>query len=164
MPTAFRQKWECANDKSRSGRRDIQGYRFIPLLFTGSRAAWLGIPFALLALFIFSPKKKQIALFTVCMIVVGPTLIPKAAKERLLFTFMQQKQVRAKQLQIGSVRLDTSSTARLQSYMVAIDGWMQKPILGWGITGFVFVDSQFVRTLVETGLIGLLAFLWLLWS
>ncbi len=139
-------------------------FLFIPLLFTGSRSSWLGIPAALLALFIFSPKKKQIALFTLCMIVVGPTLLPKAAKERLLFTFMQQKQVRAKQLQIGSIRLDTSSTARLESYKVAIDGWMQKPILGWGITGFVFVDSQFVRTLVETGIIGLLAFLWLTWS
>ncbi len=137
---------------------------FIPLLFTGSRASWLGIPAVLLALFLFSPKKKQIALFTICIIVVGPTLLPKAVKERLLFTFMQQKQVRAKQLQIGSIRLDTSSTARLQSYNIAVDGWMKKPILGWGITGFVFVDSQIVRTLVETGIIGLLAFLWLTWS
>ncbi len=136
----------------------------IPLLFTGSRASWLGIPAALLALFIFSPKKKQIALFTVCLIVVGPVFLPKSAKERLLFTFMQEKQVRAKQLQIGSVRLDTSSTARLNSYKVAVDGWMQKPILGWGVTGFVFVDSQVVRTLVETGLVGLLAFLWLIWA
>ncbi len=139
-------------------------FLLIPLLFTGSRASWLGIFPAIAALFIFSPRKKQIAAFTVCLIAIGPILLPKSAKERLLFTFMQQKQTRAKQIQIGSFRLDTSATARLESYKVAIDGWKQKPILGWGITGFVFVDSQFVRTLVETGVVGLIAFLWLLWA
>lgn len=137
---------------------------FIPLLFTGSRASWLGIPASLLALFIFSPKKKQIALFSFFVLLAGPILIPKTAKERLLFTFTQGKQTRAKQLQIGSLRLDTSSTARLESYRIALNGWMQKPILGWGITGFIFIDSQFIRTLVETGLVGFIAFLWLVWT
>ena len=31
------------------------------------------------------------------------------------------------------------------------------------MTGFAFMDAQFVRVLAETGLVGLAAFLWLLW-
>jgi O-antigen ligase len=40
---------------------------------------------------------------------------------------------------------------------------MQRPLLGYGVTGFAFMDAQYVRVLVEAGLIGLAAFLWLLW-
>src|SRR5207302_10579666 len=35
---------------------------------------------------------------------------------------------------------------------------------GYGVTGFAFMDAQYARTLVETGIIGLGAFLWLAWS
>jgi len=35
--------------------------------------------------------------------------------------------------------------------------------LGRGITGIGFIDGQYIRTLPELGIIGLLSFLWLLW-
>jgi O-antigen ligase len=38
---------------------------------------------------------------------------------------------------------------------------MQRPILGWGVTGFGFMDAQYARVLVETGIVGLAVFLWL---
>jgi hypothetical protein len=36
-------------------------------------------------------------------------------------------------------------------------------LLGYGVTGFAFMDAQYVRVLVEGGLAGFGAFLWLLW-
>jgi O-antigen ligase len=40
-------------------------------------------------------------------------------------------------------------------------GWMRRPILGYGVTGFHFLDTQYFRSLVETGIVGFGAFLWL---
>lgn len=141
-------------------------FLLIPVLFTGSRSSWLGIPVAMLAFFVFSTKKRQIATLTIALAVLGPAMLPGTVKDRLLFTFQQEKQTRSqvKQIEVGAVRLDTSTSARLQSYQVAITGWKEKPLLGWGVTGYVFIDSQFIRTLVETGLLGFGAFLWLVWG
>ncbi|MEK6709276.1 MAG: O-antigen ligase family protein [Nitrospinota bacterium] len=137
---------------------------FVPLLFTGSRASWLALPVCVLMFCILGHKKKQIATFALFAVFGTVLLLPATVKERLLFTFKQEKQLKAKQIEVGAVRLDSSTSARLESYGQAIDGWMQKPILGWGVTGFIFVDSQPVRTLVETGLVGMVAFLWLVWG
>lgn len=136
----------------------------LPLLFTGSRSTWLGVPAVMLAFFLFSHKKKEILILVLGLSFAAPALLPESVKERLLFTFKQRKQIKVKQLEVGGLRLDTSTTARLDSWKVAIDGWKQKPILGWGITGMVFIDAQYVRTLAETGLIGLAVFVWLMWS
>src|SRR3989442_1438547 len=40
----------------------------------------------------------------------------------------------------------------------------QRPIFGWGVTGFGFMDAQYARVLAETGLVGLATFLWLMWA
>jgi len=152
------------------GLRPILGWSaylfmlFVPLLFTGSRASWLGIPASLAAFFILSHRKKEIAIATLLLAVSGAFILPQSVKERILFTFQQREQFQAKQVQIGGLRLDTSTSARLESYQVSLDGFRQKPILGWGVTGFVFIDSQYVRTLAETGLVGMVAFLWLTWG
>ena len=38
------------------------------------------------------------------------------------------------------------------------------PILGYGITGYWFIDAQFFRTLIELGILGLCIFLYLLYQ
>lgn len=38
----------------------------------------------------------------------------------------------------------------------------KKPILGFGVTGVGFLDGQYVLVLLETGIVGLVAFVWLL--
>src|SRR5438067_1421065 len=54
--------------------------------------------------------------------------------------------------------------ARLMSFKAAFEGFAQRPVFGWGVTGFGFMDAQFARVLAETGLVGLVAFVWLLWA
>ncbi|MCK7503742.1 MAG: hypothetical protein MZV70_06235 [Desulfobacterales bacterium] len=62
------------------------------------------------------------------------------------------------------MRLDTSTSARLQSWQDALRDFPKHPFLGHGVTGYAFVDAQFPRVLTETGLLGLAAFIYLLVS
>src|SRR6266852_4516642 len=64
----------------------------------------------------------------------------------------------------GAVGLDPSTSARLISVQQAFEGWTHRPIFGYGVTGFAFMDQQFARMLVETGIVGLATFLALVWA
>ena len=92
----------------------------------------------------------------------SPLFLPKAVKNRIMYTFTQPEA--RGQIQIGEFRLDTSTSARLTSWREALSDWPKHPLLGYGVTGYQFVDAQFPRVLVETGILGLVAFLYLLYS
>ena len=79
-----------------------------------------------------------------------------------MYTFTQPEA--RGQVQIGALRLDTSTSARLISWREALSDWPKHPLLGYGVTGYQFVDAQFPRVLLETGILGLVAFLYLLYS
>jgi O-antigen ligase len=79
-----------------------------------------------------------------------------------MYTFNQPE---AKgQIQIGDIRLDTSTSARLASWKEALQDWPKHPLFGYGVTGYGFIDAQYPRVLVETGLLGFIAFIYLLFS
>jgi len=65
---------------------------------------------------------------------------------------------------VGKLRLDTSTSARLRSWRGGLQGWRKHLILGHGVTGYGFMDAQYPRILVETGIIGMLAFTWLIYT
>ena len=67
-------------------------------------------------------------------------------------------------MEIGGVKLDTSTSARLNSWRDGVKDWVKRPIFGYGVTGYKFMDAQFPRVLVETGILGLWAFIYLLYS
>ena len=68
------------------------------------------------------------------------------------------------QIEIASIRLDTSTSARINDWKKALSTWWKHPILGYGITGYGFIDAQYPRLLVETGIVGLFAFIWLIYA
>jgi O-antigen ligase len=39
---------------------------------------------------------------------------------------------------------------------------VRHPILGFGVTGYGFVDAQYPRVLVETGIVGMISFIFLI--
>jgi O-antigen ligase len=45
-----------------------------------------------------------------------------------------------------------------------MEDWPKKPVFGYGVTGYEFLDSQYPRVLIETGILGLITFLYLLYS
>jgi hypothetical protein len=131
-----------------------------PFLYTLSRASYIAIIFSFLTFILFS--KRKIVLITVMVtIALSVVLIrPEAVFFRVQYTFLFEDESLAK---IGNVYLDYSSSARIFSWLDSFKTWQKHPILGRGITGIGFIDGQYIRTLPELGIIGLLSFLWLLW-
>ncbi len=133
---------------------------FIPLLFTFSRASYLALIPLAGGLLAFSQRRLLIASGLALSLALAPFLLPKAVTDRVLYTFTQP--IHPGQSEIGGLRLDTSTSARIRSFkQVVFDDWPKHPVFGYGVTGYKFLDSQYLRVLVETGLVGLLAFLWL---
>jgi O-antigen ligase len=118
----------------------------ISLFYTQSRASYLAIVPAYLTLSLFSKRR----LYLLAGLVV------------VLATFTQP--VQTGQIQVGKLRLDTSASARIISYKEALSDWQKRPILGYGVTGYTFMDAQYPRILAETGIVGLLAFAWLVYA
>lgn len=132
----------------------------LPLLFTLSRASYLALIPLASALFIYSDRKRFLASLFVFGLILAPFLTPKVVVDRILFTFTQP--FYPTQIQVGGIRFDTSTSDRLRAWYEAVfEDWPKHPLFGYGVTGYHFLDAQYPRVLVETGVIGLMAFLWL---
>ena len=134
----------------------------LSLLYTQSRASYIAVIPVYLTLSILSHRRFYLLSALIVSLALSPVILPRIAKERFTQTFTQEKA--PGQIEIGRLRLDTSASARIVSYKDALSGWRKQPILGYGITGYRFMDAQYPRILVETGIIGMLAFLWLMHS
>ena len=133
---------------------------FTPLLFTLSRASYVALIPLAAGLLVFSQRKLLIASILALSLALAPFLLPKAVVDRIHFTTTQP--FHPGQTEIGEVRLDTSTSLRHRSWQeVVFVSWPKHPVFGYGVTGHRFLDAQYPRVLVETGLVGLLAFLWL---
>lgn len=137
----------------------------LPFVYTLSRASFLGVPFALAGLWLLSTRRRLMGGILLLVIVGSPVALvalPKPVVDRIRYTF--EPEVGQPTVRLGRVAFDPSTSARFISAQQALEGWAKRPILGYGVTGFGFMDAQYFRTLVETGVIGLAAFLWLVWS
>lgn len=133
----------------------------IPLLATLSRSSWVAIGPMLLTLIYFSKRKMVIVVPVVIILLIAPLIMPKAVKDRALFTVTQRKHMG--QIEIAGIRLDTSASARISSWKnVLTKDFIKHPVLGYGVTGYRFLDAQYPKILIETGILGLIAFLSLL--
>jgi hypothetical protein len=137
----------------------------VPFVFTLSRASYLGVVPVLLTLTVLARRRFVMGTILAAVLLVSPillpTLLPPPVKQRIAATFQPERNQET--VRVGRVGFDPSTSERLVAMRAAIDGWLKRPILGYGVTGFRFMDAQYARTLVETGAIGLVAFLALLW-
>jgi O-antigen ligase len=131
------------------------------LAATQSRSSWLALGPMLLALIWFSKRKMVVIASLLFLVIVSSFLLPSAVKERALFTVTQKAE--GGQIKVGGVRIDTSTSARLTSWQnVLTKDFLQQPLIGFGVTGYSFLDAQYPRVLAETGLLGLFFFFALL--
>src|ERR671918_290926 len=146
----------------------LVGLMGLPFAFTLSRASYLGVVPALLVLAWFTRQRRFMVGLVLMLAVCSPLLaltMPSAVTKRILYTFEPEKGQAT--VRVGRVGLDPSTSARLFSFKSAIEGWASHPrtlVFGHGVTGFGFMDAQYARVLVETGVIGFTAFAWLLWT
>jgi O-antigen ligase len=131
-----------------------------PFLFTQSRTSYLAFVPTCLALGSLMQRRIIILGFLLIALLMSPILLPSLVKDRILFTFKQQEY--SGQIVIGNLRLDTSTSARILSLKRILENFPKHPVLGYGVTGYEFTDSQLPRILIETGIVGLIAFLYLL--
>lgn len=137
----------------------------VPFAFTLSRASYLGVVPAFLTLTALTTRRRALVPILLLVLVCSPFLLlvaPASMVNRVTYTF--QPEAGQATVRLGKVGLDPSTSARILSLQQALRGWVERPILGWGVTGFGFMDAQYARVLVETGIVGFLIFIWLLWA
>ncbi|MDQ6988897.1 MAG: O-antigen ligase family protein [Mariprofundaceae bacterium] len=133
----------------------------IPFVFTESRSSYLSLFAALICFLIYAQRKALLVFLCLGGIILAPVILPKNVIDRVMFTFNQSEQ--SGQLQVGNLNIDTSTTERLRSWDNVINrDFPKNPILGVGITGGAFLDAQYPRVLLETGIVGLIFFIWFL--
>ena len=133
-----------------------------PFLFTQSRSSYLGLIPVCFVIGFLTKKRAIVFGLMAFAILLSPLLLPSQVKDRILYTFTQSEE--SGQISVGGVRLDTSTSARLASLEEILADWPKHPLLGYGITGYKFTDTQYPRVLIETGFLGLLTFFYLLYS
>lgn len=135
----------------------------VPFIYTLSRASYLGIVVAALVIILLS-SRKVVAAFSVGIFFLSLVLLaPPAMVERVEFTVGGQRAYSG-QVSVGGVRLDTSTSARIHTTGRILEDFQRQPVLGYGVTGYGFVDGMYQRVLIEMGLLGLASFLWLLYT
>jgi len=139
----------------------LVGIILVTLGLTFSRSSYLALIPLFFSLLFFSKRRTGVLIGGLLLAGGFVFTAPKAVWDRIESTYSAP----GGEVVVGRLRLDSSTTSRLKDYKVALtSGFPQYPILGWGITGYSFMDAQYPRTLVETGAFGFAMFLWLLIS
>src|SRR5438445_6361871 len=135
----------------------------IGLMATLSRASFLAAGVLILSVIGFMAPRRPILMTMVLIAILStPLWAPHAVKERVLYTFTQEET--EGQIRMGALRFDTSTSDRLRSWHQSFALWKKFPVWGTGVTGGLFMDAMYPRILMETGLLGLVAFFVLIWS
>lgn len=157
---------ESARFKIRLWSTGLLALMGVPLLFTLSRASYLAVVPTIIVLAVLSSRRRLmlmcLGLAVLAAPFVLPAVLPKPVVKRVLYTFEPERGQAT--VRVGKVAFDPSTSERLIAFEQAFQGWLHRPILGFGVTGFRFMDAQYARTLVETGIIGFAAFIALLWA
>jgi O-antigen ligase/polysaccharide polymerase Wzy-like membrane protein len=140
----------------------LVGLMALPFAFTLSRASYLGVVPAILTLTWLTRQRRFMVGLVMLLVVTSPVLalvLPTPVTQRILYTFEPEKGQATVRIHAVGVAFDPSTSARFISFQNALEGWTRRPVFGWGVTGFGFMDAQYARVLVETGVVGLAAFL-----
>jgi len=144
----------------------LVGLMFLPFIHTLSRASYLGVLPMLGTLALFSRRRRVVMGALAFGLLASPllfsSLMPVSVQNRIAETFKTQRDQPT--VRVGTVGFDPSTSERLNSMRDAVNGWIRRPVFGYGVTGFRFMDTQYFRTLVETGLVGFAALLWLMFG
>lgn len=141
----------------------LMGVGGIALQATLSRASFLAAGVVILGVLGFVWRRNPLYLaFVLMALLTAPWWTPHSVTERIMYTFTQPQE--EGQIRLGSFRVDTSTSDRLRSWHQSMEFFQRSPLWGMGVTGGPFMDAMYPRVLVETGLLGMSAFLALLWA
>jgi hypothetical protein len=134
-----------------------------PFLFTLSRSSYMAMLPMYLTFFFIEKSKRVILLGGILLAVICALLfMPEKVTARIKYTFEPLPQSEVKPVVIGGVELESSASARIRSWQEVLKEWKKQSFFGYGVTGKGFLDGQYMKTLIELGTIGFLAFVFLL--
>jgi len=143
----------------------ITALTIVPFLNTLSRSSYVSIVPMYLVLFAFSKKNRLVlAAVVFILVILIAFFLPKRVRYRIQYTFIPEVTYDAPIQKVLGVEVGPSASARIYSWKISYEKWKKSPYFGYGVTALGFLDSQYIRTFVELGAAGLLAFLFLLIS
>jgi O-antigen ligase len=147
------------------------GLFIIPIIYTFSRSSWLAL-IPMFGVFLFFVKMKtKFLLASLCffLIVLAPVILPKRAIERFSGSVSSKEEiskgyssrVQKQFATVGGVAIDRSASSRIFSFAKILDDFKNHPIFGYGVGGYGFIDGLYFKILIDTGILGLAALLFL---
>ncbi len=137
---------------------------FVALQATLSRSSFLAAAVVLTVFTGYVSRRRPLLLtFIILGLMAAPIWAPKSVRDRVMYTFTQPA-IEGEQFRIGVVKVDTSTTDRLRSWGQAVEAWKSSPLWGLGVTGGPFMDAMYPKLLADVGLLGIVAFGFLMWS
>jgi len=131
------------------------------LAFSLSRSSWVALVVGYLALIFISQKGKGILIITgILSVVFFSVIVPKAVQDRIDYTFQSQthRKVLGKEFAI-----DESTAERVDTWEKGLAKLSKRPFLGYGVGGGgAVVDNQYSRLLIESGILGAGAFIFMI--
>ncbi|MDD5675916.1 MAG: hypothetical protein PHC61_17225 [Chitinivibrionales bacterium] len=152
---------ESAKEKALLGV--LLAFVFIVILFSISRSSWMSSFVVMFVLYLKSRKHGFFFAILILILLTLPFFLPEVVRLRLFETFFSHGQA-GSQIVIGGMRVDPSASARIFTYQFVLQRILVHPFLGFGMTGFIFLDGQYFRNLIELGIIGSTAFFWLMFK
>ncbi len=136
---------------------------FWPFLHTLSRASYLAMVAGLIALALKS-RWYSVIIVTALILVFSSLFMPEEVQDRVNYTFQrgsgQDITIRGRET---GLQVDSSTYERIYVWEKVRFNLRVWPWFGGGVAWGNVLDSQYARVAIETGLIGLAAFLFLQW-
>ena len=136
---------------------------FVPFVMTLSRASYLALVVGFIALGMLSRRFSILALVAVVLF-VSPWVMPEEVRKRVNYTFQESggESVSIAGNETG-LQIDTSTYERIYVWQKVKFNLTVWPWFGGGVSWETVLDSQYARVLIETGVVGFTAFLFLLY-
>ena len=138
----------------------LLGCLLLGLFPTLSRASYVAAAVLPIGIILSQWRRPWVVAAAVGAILFVGLVAPTSVKERLLFTIEQSKH--PGQVVVGSYRIDTSTSDRIQAWRRSIEEWRKRPVLGHGVASTWWADAQYVKVLVESGLLGIASFIFIM--
>ena len=142
-------------------------FMFPAFLLTFSRASYIGFSAMVPALFFLSKKRRLFILGFVSAGIIAVSLLPGLSgkvMDRITMTYQGAYATQTFQTGVGGVvKLEDSAASRVHSLRrIFLEKLPKHPIFGWGVTGVGLCDTQYALVPGETGILGSIFFVWML--